>query len=117
VAHGLGDPCAGLESAALVTRGAEVAGFAGEAEEVLVAALGSVLGHNFTFWLGFKGGKGIATSAGAILATPSGRHRNLHLSVSRVARLPQETIKVLSQTLKYEWFHATNADSRPPATC
>jgi membrane protein YqaA with SNARE-associated domain len=94
-----------------------VAGFAGEAEEVLVAALGSVLGHNFTFWLGFKGGKGIATSAGAILATPSGRHRNLHLSVSRVARLPQETIKVLSQTLKYEWFHATNADSRPPATC
>lgn len=34
----------------------------------LLAALGSVLGHNFTFWLGFKGGKGIATSAGAILA-------------------------------------------------
>ena len=35
---------------------------------MLLAALGSVLGHNFTFWLGFKGGKGIATSAGAILA-------------------------------------------------
>jgi acyl phosphate:glycerol-3-phosphate acyltransferase len=34
----------------------------------LLAALGSVLGHNFTFWLGFKGGKGIATSAGAMLA-------------------------------------------------
>ena len=35
---------------------------------MLGAALGSVLGHNFTFWLGFKGGKGIATSAGAMLA-------------------------------------------------
>ena len=35
---------------------------------MLLAAIGSVLGHNFTFWLGFKGGKGIATSAGAILA-------------------------------------------------
>jgi len=35
---------------------------------MLLAALGSVLGHNFTFWLNFKGGKGIATSAGAMLA-------------------------------------------------
>ena len=35
---------------------------------MLLAALGCVLGHNFTFWLGFKGGKGIATSAGAMLA-------------------------------------------------
>ena len=35
---------------------------------MLLAAFGSVLGHNFTFWLGFKGGKGIATSAGAMLA-------------------------------------------------
>lgn len=36
----------------------------------LVPALTSVatiLGHNYTFWLGFKGGKGIATSAGALL--------------------------------------------------
>lgn len=35
---------------------------------LLLAALGTILGHNFTFWLGFKGGKGIATSAGALLA-------------------------------------------------
>ncbi|MEM7145689.1 MAG: glycerol-3-phosphate 1-O-acyltransferase PlsY [Verrucomicrobiota bacterium] len=34
----------------------------------IVAALATILGHNYTFWLGFKGGKGIATSAGALLA-------------------------------------------------
>lgn len=34
----------------------------------VAAALGAVLGHNFTFWLGFRGGKGIATSAGILLA-------------------------------------------------
>ena len=34
----------------------------------LVAALGAVLGHNYTCWLHFKGGKGIATSAGALVA-------------------------------------------------
>ena len=34
----------------------------------VLAALGTILGHTFTFWLGFKGGKGVATSGGAILA-------------------------------------------------
>ena len=32
----------------------------------IAAAMGAVLGHNFTFWLGYKGGKGVATSAGAL---------------------------------------------------
>ena len=35
---------------------------------LLVAGISAVLGHNFTPWLGFKGGKGIATTAGVYLA-------------------------------------------------
>jgi acyl phosphate:glycerol-3-phosphate acyltransferase len=34
----------------------------------VIAAIACILGHNYTFWLGFKGGKGIATSGGAVLA-------------------------------------------------
>jgi len=34
----------------------------------ILAAVGAIAGHNFTPWLGFKGGKGIATSTGALLA-------------------------------------------------
>jgi acyl phosphate:glycerol-3-phosphate acyltransferase len=33
----------------------------------VLAAAAAVLGHSFTFWLGFKGGKGVATSAGALV--------------------------------------------------
>jgi glycerol-3-phosphate acyltransferase PlsY len=35
---------------------------------VILAGVCAVLGHNFTCWLHFKGGKGIATSAGVLLA-------------------------------------------------
>src|SRR5258708_5823377 len=38
----------------------------------LSAGLGAILGHNFTCWLNFKGGKGIATSAGVLLALMQG---------------------------------------------
>jgi glycerol-3-phosphate acyltransferase PlsY len=34
----------------------------------LCAGIAAILGHNYTCWLHFKGGKGIATSAGVLLA-------------------------------------------------
>jgi len=33
----------------------------------VLAALLAIIGHNYSVWLGFKGGKGIATSLGALL--------------------------------------------------
>ena len=32
----------------------------------IAAAMGCIIGHNFPVWLGFKGGKGVATSLGVI---------------------------------------------------
>ncbi len=44
-------------------------GFCEDRESIrLIAGLSCVLGHNFTCWLKFKGGKGIATSSGVLLA-------------------------------------------------
>ncbi len=34
----------------------------------IVAGIAALLGHNYTCWLGFKGGKGIATSSGVLVA-------------------------------------------------
>lgn len=41
------------------------AGLPGDVASV-AGGLGAILGHNFTPWLGFKGGKGIASSAGVL---------------------------------------------------
>ncbi len=38
----------------------------------VTAGFGAILGHNYTCWLHFKGGKGIATSAGVFLALVPG---------------------------------------------
>ena len=58
LASGFVNSVPGVESTALVP---------------IVTGFAAVLGHNYTCWLRFKGGKGIATSAGVLLAlTPGG---------------------------------------------
>jgi glycerol-3-phosphate acyltransferase PlsY len=37
-------------------------------EGAIIAGLTSVIGHNFPIWLRFKGGKGVATTLGVVLA-------------------------------------------------
>jgi acyl phosphate:glycerol-3-phosphate acyltransferase len=55
----------GLDSLALVLPAAEI--FKGQLVHILTG-LAAVMGHNYSPWVGFKGGKGIATSAGVFLA-------------------------------------------------
>ncbi len=44
------------------------AGFPGKEILAVVAGVAAILGHNYTCWLKFKGGKGIATTAGVLVA-------------------------------------------------
>jgi glycerol-3-phosphate acyltransferase PlsY len=53
-------------AAVLIFRALAPAGIA--TDVALVAGLGAVVGHNFPVWLHFKGGKGVATTLGVLLA-------------------------------------------------
>jgi len=63
----------GLAAATLLLDGAKgavavllLAGY--DANGALVAGFAAVIGHNFPVWLKFKGGKGVATTLGVLLA-------------------------------------------------
>jgi acyl phosphate:glycerol-3-phosphate acyltransferase len=45
-----------------------LAGALADHDAMLVAGFAAVLGHNFPVWLGFKGGKGVATTIGTLIA-------------------------------------------------
>jgi glycerol-3-phosphate acyltransferase PlsY len=67
------DAAKGWFSAKLVAKWAATVFLAGYSDLTvewlaLCAGFGAVLGHNYTCWLRFKGGKGISTSAGVLLA-------------------------------------------------
>ncbi|MBN8929283.1 MAG: glycerol-3-phosphate acyltransferase [Rhodospirillales bacterium 69-11] len=53
-----------LKGAAAVLIGGALAGH----EAALFAGFGAVIGHLFPVWLGFKGGKGVATGYGVLIA-------------------------------------------------
>lgn len=56
-----------LKGAAAVLLAGWVTGWQPDKLAGIVAAIGCILGHSFTPWLGFKGGKGVATTAGVLL--------------------------------------------------
>jgi glycerol-3-phosphate acyltransferase PlsY len=60
---------------------------------LVICGLAAIIGHNYTPWLGFKGGKGIATSAG-VLAALMPPVLGVALSLWIVATLATRTVSI-----------------------
>ena len=78
----------------------------------IVAAFAAVFGHNYTCWLNFKGGKGVATSAGVLAAlVPAAMMMSLGVWVILIALTRYVSIGSIagSFTLPFAtWFWTKN---------
>lgn len=84
----------------------------------VLTALAAILGHNYSPWIGFKGGKGIATSGGALLALMPAAVILLVLIFIIVARITKYIsvgsiatgVALPLLTLYGSWYHGKIAD-------
>jgi len=84
----------------------------------VLTALAAILGHNYSPWIGFKGGKGIATSGGALLALMPAAVILLILIFIIVARITKYIsvgsiatgVALPLLTLYGSWYHGKIAD-------
>ena len=70
----------------------------------IYAGLGVVLGHNFPFYMGFKGGKGIAASSGVILGIGDFKLIGLGLLTFILVTVLTKYVSVGSLTLMFTFF-------------
>jgi glycerol-3-phosphate acyltransferase PlsY len=80
-----------------------------------VAAVGAILGHLFPVWLGFKGGKGVATSLGILLtlywpvALASLAAWLIVVAISRISSLAALVAAVAAPIFMFLWGQKTFA--------
>lgn len=106
-----------------VAKGALVVGplaaWLGVAPGGWVAAAGglvAVLGHDYTVFLGFKGGKGVATSCGALLVlAPLSMLATMALFAVLVRATRMVSVGSLGGALGLPLFLLLSGESRPPA--
>ena len=71
---------------------------------VLYAGVGVVLGHNYPFYMGFKGGKGIAASSGVVFSLFDWKLLVLALSTFIVIALISKYVSLASMCMMVGFF-------------